>query len=261
MTSSKYDPTNPNHFDDWSDLYASARPRYPGALYAYLAGLCHDHARAWDAACGGGQAAVDLAAYFAEVQATDASQKQITNALSHPRVTYSVQPSEVTDFAGRSFDLVCVAQALHWFDHDRFWTEVKRVLKPGGIIAAWGYTSSSIRDDAKGAMIDAAIERSLIDIIRPYWLEQNKFLWNHYQDVPFPFERLDVPVFEMSADWDLDELFAYLSTWSSTRRAMAALGDGFFTAAYEAVLAVWGNQHEKRKVVMDFCAIAGRVGG
>ena len=256
MASSISEPTDPNPFDDWSDLYASARPRYPEALYVYLAGLCRTRQRAWDAACGGGQAAVDLAAFFAEVQATDISENQIANALSHPQVTYSVQPAEASGFPNHSFDLVCAAQALHWFDYDQFWPEVERVLKPGGIFAAWGYAWFTIRGD-----IDAIIEQDLLDIIRPYWREENKLLWNHYQDVPFPFERLDVPAFEMSAVWDLDELFAYLHTWSATRRAITVLGDGFFTAAYEAVKAVWGNQQQKRKILMDFCAIAGRVGG
>jgi SAM-dependent methyltransferase len=245
-----------NHFSDKSDLYARARPRYPAALYAWLAGLCRGRERAWDAACGSGQAAVDLADHFAEVQAADASEQQIANVLSHPRVTYSVQPSEATCFADHTFDLVCTAQALHWFDYDQFWPEVKRVLKPGGIFAAWGYAWFSIQDE-----IDAIIECSLLEVIRPYWPAQNRLLWEGYQNIPFPFERLEAPAFEMLAHWDLDELFAYMSTWSATRRAMAARGDGFFRDAYQAVQAAWGNQQTKRRAVMDFYVIAGRVGG
>ena len=41
--------------------------------------------------------------------------------------------------ANDTVDLVTVAQALHWYDMDRFNKEVKRVLKPGGVLAAYGY--------------------------------------------------------------------------------------------------------------------------
>ena len=126
-------------FSDKSDLYAKVRPHYPAALFTFLASLCGEQKSAWDAACGNGQAVVDLATHFAEVHATDVSEQQIANALPNPSVRYSVQAAEKTNFAENQFDLIGVAQALHWFDHDLFWNEVKRVLKPKGIFAAWGY--------------------------------------------------------------------------------------------------------------------------
>jgi hypothetical protein len=55
------------------------------------------------------------------------------HAIAAPSVHYSVQPAEATTFASASFDAVCVAQALHWFDIERFYAEVRRVLRPGGI--------------------------------------------------------------------------------------------------------------------------------
>lgn len=251
-----YDVNLPmGHFSDQSDLYARARPRYPQALYAWLAGQCRGHARAWDAACGSGQAAVDLAEYFDALQATDVSPQQIANAISHPQVTYSVQPSEATHFADHSFDLVTVAQALHWFAHDQFWPEVQRVLKPGGIFAAWGYTWFSIQDE-----IDRIIEDSLLQVVKPYWPAQNQLLWDHYQNISFPFERLEAPAFEMSALWDVDELFAYMGSWSATRSTVDTLGDAFFARAYQAVQAAWGDRRQKRKALMDFYVIAGRAG-
>jgi SAM-dependent methyltransferase len=35
-----------------------------------------------------------------------------------------------------SIDLIVVAQALHWFDLQRFYKEVRRVLKNNGVLAA-----------------------------------------------------------------------------------------------------------------------------
>jgi len=131
-----------NHqlFNEKSGLYARSRPRYPQKLYAFIHSSCDNHEMAWDAACGSGQAAVDLAKYFNCVQATDISKRQIANALQDSNIRYSVQPSESTNFKENQFDFVGVAQALHWFDLDAFWPELRRVLKPAGIFVAWGYS-------------------------------------------------------------------------------------------------------------------------
>ena len=120
-----------DHFSEKSDLYAAARPTYPGILFRSIAGQSPGRERAWDCATGNGQAAVGLARHFAHVEATDASAEQIANAIAAPNVRYSVQPAESTSFAAASFDAITVAQARHWFDLDRFHAEVRRVLRPG----------------------------------------------------------------------------------------------------------------------------------
>lgn len=160
-------------FDDGAAIYLNSRPRYPTKLFESLAELCKNHERVWDAACGNGQAAIGLAKYFAEVKATDISEQQIANALIQSKVEYSVQPSESTTFEDGYFDLVCVAQALHWFDYEKFWPEVKRVLRPNGIFAAWGYSWFKIQGD-----IDDILEHEFVSIIQPYWAKQNQLLWD-----------------------------------------------------------------------------------
>ena len=79
-------------------------------------------------------------------------------------MNYSVQSAESTNFPEHHFDLITVAQALHWFDHDRFWKEVHRVLKPGGVFAAWAYVWPHVAPD-----IDAIVQDKMLEIIRPYW--------------------------------------------------------------------------------------------
>jgi ubiquinone/menaquinone biosynthesis C-methylase UbiE len=129
----------------------------------YLSACCQQHQAAWDCACGNGQAAIGLASYFDAVYATDISQQQIANAKKHPKVIYSVQPSEHTYFHDDQFDIVCIAQALHWFDLAQFWPEVKRVLKPGGLFAAWGYSWFSVE-----AQVDRCIQTEVLEYLRPY---------------------------------------------------------------------------------------------
>lgn len=240
-------------FDDGSSFYASARPSYPAELYKFLGSLCSETKCVWDCACGSGQAATDLTRFFGDVRATDVSLNQIENAFKHPKVRYTVCPSESTPFAENTFDMVCVAQALHWLDFDRFWPEVKRVLKPGGVFAAWGYSWMSVN-----AAIDLVLREAFLDVIAPYWAEQNKLLWNHYQAVALPFRTIQTPDFEMKMRWDLEQLFAYLHTWSATKRCVEATGEDFFNEAYDQAFSVWGNPRERKDVALDFCCVVGR---
>lgn len=82
-----------DHFSSGSPAYARARPRYPEALFAWLAELAPATNRALGIATGSGQAAVGLSAHFADVVATDASAAQIAHAVAHPRIRYAVRPA------------------------------------------------------------------------------------------------------------------------------------------------------------------------
>ena len=97
-----------DHFSAQSSTYAAFRPRYPDALFDWLATLVRPEAVAWDCATGNGQAAVALAGRIAHVVATDASAAQIAHAEAHRRVTYAVAPAEASGLADSSVDLVTV---------------------------------------------------------------------------------------------------------------------------------------------------------
>ena len=240
-------------FNQGAAIYVSVRPRYPYSLFEYLAACCQQHQAAWDGACGNGQAAIGLADYFDAVYATDISQQQIANAIDHPKVIYSVQPSESTNFHEDQFDIVCIAQALHWFNLAPFWLEVKRVLKPGGIFAAWGYSWFSIE-----AHVDRCIQEGVLDFLGPYWPEQNQLLWDHYRNLIVPFAAIQPPSIEMTVDWDLHQLFGYLRSWSATRHWLEDTNETQFQKAYQRTKVAWGNEKSKKRIKMDFCLVVGR---
>ena len=77
-----------DHFSGHAESYASFRPRYPSRLFDFVATLPLRRDLAWDCATGNGQAAVDLAERFANVIATDASERQLALAIPHPRIEY-----------------------------------------------------------------------------------------------------------------------------------------------------------------------------
>jgi len=133
-----------DHFSRHADAYAGHRPDYPAALFDYLATGAGAREVAWDVATGNGQAALALARHFAQVWATDASAEQIRAATPHQRVAYGVAPAETSGLESASVDLITVAQALHWLDLPRFYAEVLRVLRPGGVIAVWCYHLMSV---------------------------------------------------------------------------------------------------------------------
>ena len=121
-----------DHFSPIAKEYARGRLGYPLELYRTLAAQCPARDLAWDCGCGSGQVASDLPDFFTQVIATDISEPLLALAPPDPRVVYRAAPAESSGLPAASVDLITVAQAVHWFDLDRFWREVLRVLKPGG---------------------------------------------------------------------------------------------------------------------------------
>jgi ubiquinone/menaquinone biosynthesis C-methylase UbiE len=243
-------------FSNQAALYASARPTYPEALFDFIASQAPSTERAWDCATGSGQAAIGLARKFREVEATDASAAQIANAIPCPGVRYSVQAAERTDFAAASFDAVCVAQALHWFDLQKFFAEVSRVLRAGGVFAAWGYDWVGV-DPA----FDEEFQDSVLAVVASRWAPQNALLWSGYRDVTLPFERIEPPPVTMQIAWTFPQLLAHVQTWSAVRQCLAEDGREFFDRAEARLASRWGEPTSGRTVSFRLHVIAGRKSG
>ena len=118
-------PTFHDHFSGVANRYVDFRPHYPAELFDYVATLVPRTSLVWDCACGNGQATLDLAQRFERVIATDASREQIASAMPHPKVEFRVAPAEQSGLPDESVGLITVAQALHWFDLERFYAEAK----------------------------------------------------------------------------------------------------------------------------------------
>lgn len=109
-----------DNFSNESDKYAKYRPTYPVEFFDYLSSIILKKQNAWDCGTGNGQIAFELSKFFDNVFATDISQSQLNNALQANNISYSVQAAEKTDFENQMFDLIIVAQAIHWFDFEQF---------------------------------------------------------------------------------------------------------------------------------------------
>ncbi len=250
MTQSSF----PDHFSAVAGNYADFRPTYPPALFSWLATLTPAHDLAWDCAAGSGQASVDLAWHFDRVVATDASARQIAAAQSHPKVEYRVAPAEESGLADASVDLLAVAQALHWFDLDRFYAEARRVLKPAGVIAVWTY-GVLLLDDPR---INECVQVFYRDTVGPHWPPERRHVESGYRELPFPFAETAAPPLRMETAWNLAQLLGYLRSWSATARFIEARGSDPVAALARELAPLWDDPGQRRTVAWPLFL---RVGG
>ena len=223
-------------YERQAQAYATCRPSYPPALFAYLAGLVERRLLAWDCATGNGQAAVGLANHFQRVVATDAAAQQIERATPHERVTYRHLSAEAIDLADHSVDLVTVAQAVHWFANDNFYKQVRRVLCPGGRIAVWCYFHPQVN-----AAIDAAMwtfYRS--PALDPYWPASRQLVEDRYETLYFPFHEVTAPSFCMTEAWPYQRYADYLTTWPAPAK-LSEVSPDKLAQLLEPVAAAWGD--------------------
>ena len=242
-----------DHFSGHAAEYREFRPAYPPKLFEFLASLAPGRALAWDCGTGNGQAAVGLAEHFERVFATDASAKQIQQAETHPRIEYSVAPAERCPLPDASVDLVLVAQAIHWFDFDGFYAEVRRVCRPGGILAATCYFEPGVDNE-----VDAVLAW-FQELVRSYWPAGREWVDAGYRTIPFPFEEVAAPPFDVTLESDLSRFLGYLGTWSATKEFIKAKGYDPVERMSIEFADAWGNADTIRTVRWKFNVRLGRL--
>ncbi len=247
-------PSFKDHFSQHAAEYASYRPRYPARLGHELADLCAARELALDCGCGSGQLSVVLARMFDKVVATDASAEQIARAEPCRNVTYRVAPAEESHLPSHSVDLVTVAQAVHWFDLEPFYVEVQRLLKPAGVLALITYGRLVVDDET----CNSIIENFYGDALAPFWPPERELVETGYRTLPFPFDELAVPVMRMEADWALEPLVGYISTWSACNALKKAEGSSTFKDFVSQLARAWGNQSATKLITWPLTVRVGR---
>lgn len=218
--------------------YANFRPTYPDAIFRFLASIAHEHRAAWDAGCGNGQAALKLAQHFDHVFATDVSAQQLKEAPRHERISYHVARAEQSLLESSSIDLITVAQAYHWFDEAAFTEEVMRVTKKNGVLALWCYGLVTISET-----IDKIIRELCYDVLGDYWEPERALVETNYRTVTLPFSPLPAPSFLMTAQWSLDHLIGYLTTWSALKKYVQVTGKNPITLLHDRLARAYAG-HE-----------------
>lgn len=229
-----------DNFSLQSDKYALFRPTYPLFFFEYLNSLIVHKQNAWDCGTGNGQVAKELAKTFTHVFATDISQSQLDNAFQKDNIFYSAQPAEQTNFENQKFDLVVIAQAIHWFDFEKFYAEVRRTARQNALICVVGYSRIQIDED-----IDALIDDFYVNTIGKYWDKERKYIDENYETIPFPFSEIQAPKFVNKYQWTLEHLMGYLNTWSAVKHFIKQNGHNPTTDLKIKLEQFWKENEEK----------------
>ena len=223
-------------FSEQAVRYSKFRPAYPDELFRYLASLTKARKLAWDCGTGNGQAAVKLASYFERIVATDPSEEQLASAIRHPKVAYRKTSAGESGLGEMSVDLITAAQAFHWFQLEKFFEEVRRVSKIGGVLAVWCYNLAKITPE-----VDAVVRYLYKDVLGSYWEKERQLVEEGYKGIPFPFEEIAPPVFAITAQWSLDQMVGYLSTWSALQTFIKKKGSNPLESVYPELKQAWNN--------------------
>lgn len=240
-----------DHFSHDSAGYAAHRPTYPPELAEFLARESPARDRAWDAGCGSGQLSLLLAGCFGRVLATDASAQQVAEASAHPRVEYRVAPAERSGLPELSVDLVVAAQAAHWFELERFYAEARRVAKPGALLALVSYGKTRI-----GADLDPLVDEFHDRTLAGYWPAERAHVVDGYARLAFPFERLPVPELAIEREWGVEDMLAYVRTWSGVVALLRAGKSAELERFERALQPAWGT---RRRVRWPLTLLAARL--
>ncbi|MGC4017695.1 MAG: class I SAM-dependent methyltransferase [Luteolibacter sp.] len=247
-------PAFKDHFSTDSAGYAAHRPTYPPALVDALAAIAPGHDLAVDCACGSGQLTTLLAARFQNVTGTDASATQIASATPHERITYRTALAEETGLPDHSADLITVAQAAHWLDLDKFYTEVRRIARADAVIALITYGKLHI-----DAAVDAVIDEFYDGTIGSYWPPERRLVESGYRTLDFPFDETSVPPLAIQLHWRFEDLIAYLGTWSAVKAAEKELGPDVMPTFAEKLRPHWGDPDTLRLVRWPLSLRVGHV--
>jgi len=238
-----------DYFSKQSADYKQFRPQYPQALFEFIVSQCTERRVVLDCATGNGQAAVALVAFFEHVIGIDGSEAQLSHAHEHEKVEYRKASAESTGLPSHSVNCVTVAQALHWFDFDAFFKEVKRVVIPGGILAVWCYPIIHTSDKNIDLLLQAFYEKTM----GPYWPPERHYIDAHYQNIEIPFDEIKAPLFSQVLHWTLDDLVGYLGTWSSVQKYKDQHNEDPVALLVEKqLLSAWGDPKSAKKFLFKF---------
>ena len=230
----------PDHFSGVASDYAAFRPQYPAELFEWLASNCQRRDVAWDCACGSGQASGSLASHFGRVVGTDASATQVAAAKETETTRFVVATSEQAPLADNAVDLVAVAAALHWFVGETFFAEVRRIVRPGGVFAAWSYGMPNVESDE----VERVVYEFIDGLVGPYWPPEIPLVLDGYASIDLPFEELESPAFELRVEWPLERFLGFARTWSAVGRYVEERGEDPVAKLAAELEELWGSSDD-----------------
>lgn len=233
-----------NYFARQGKGYLKSRPAYPETLFNYLASACSNHHLAWDCATGNGQFAAGLSPCFENIYATDIHPDPLKHAIQKPNISYHAVSAEDVSLPENSVDLITAAQAIHWFNQAEFYETVRRVAKPGAIIAVIGFREAEVSSE-----IDALQDYLFQDILGNFWTGGKALFDGKFSGLEFPFDVIETPSFQIELQWNVHQLLQLWNSYSASQKYQDKYGELPTAIIHHELLNVWGRDKEEVKSV------------
>lgn len=206
-------------------LYARYRPEYPAEMYDRIYGYLGSD-RPWrlavDVGCGSGQNARALVSKFERVVGVDTSEAQIAEARRYcenlSNLDFHCASASCLDgfLEDGSVDLITAAAALHWFDYMAFFRQCSKLLRPGGVLAAFCYALPLCFDNPLASEAFLQCYKTLGE----YWAPQVKLAREFYKQpfaemqTIFPHSERD-DSYKIPVKQSIEELCGFVRSLSS----------------------------------------------
>lgn len=223
-----------DRFSERPDNYAVYRPVYPPEMITYILSLVKGHTAYWDVGTGNGQLLSKLAPSFTYAYGTDISAGQLSVAPQLSNTEYKVCAAGEDPGFQHQFDLITVAQAIHWFPFDAFYSIVNQYLNKDGVVVVVGYGLLRFNNE-----LDTLIDEMYEDTLGRWWDPERKYVDEGYRYIPFPFEEKPCPPFTISIPWQPQHLEGFIRTWSAYKLYLKAGHQDPVPAWMEKVNSLW----------------------
>jgi SAM-dependent methyltransferase len=161
--------SGPAYHGGFVERYQRLRPRPPEALFEMLVSLAPSRPPEFvvDLGAGTGLSTVPWASRATRVIGIEMNPEMTRLAAAAANVEYRTASAEATGLTDADADVVTCAQSFHWMDRDQTLVEIGRILRPGGVFAAYDYDWPPLIDWEVDAAFLRLIETSGVDPSRP----------------------------------------------------------------------------------------------
>ena len=258
-------------FTGLSEIYDKARPNYPQELFRTLVNfvtsnrldLMSSTCTIVDTGCGTGISTRALYNAFHElvvqdqnipvqslqVVGVDPGHDMRNTAINN--TTSSIQfiegSAENIPLADQSADLVTAAQAAHWFDRLKFYTEAQRILKPGGILAI----IENNRNYQKSEFLDKyeSFRETCVDPTTQVKYSRHYRDYDYKSEMAQAFGNCTVHEFEWERVMSMPDFITMAKSSSQVSNARKQLGDSVFEEKINALLNEYKDTNDQIHVL------------
>lgn len=161
--------SGPAYHGEFVTRYDELRPKPPPDLFELLASLAPTRPAELivDLGAGTGISTVPWSTRAARVVGIELNPEMARRARQAPNVRYVNAPAHETGLPDGCADVITCAQSFHWMEPDSTIAEIARLLRPGGVFAAYDYDWPPLIKPTVDEAFLAVIEASGVDRDRP----------------------------------------------------------------------------------------------